>query len=64
MANTANATGPKTPPPDGNPTFPSEIKSTPNAVGIAVISENMHTVGTKYVNFSFIPTICSTASFT
>jgi hypothetical protein len=51
MANTANATGPKTPP----PTFPPEIKSTPNAVGTAVVSENISAVGTKCVNFSSAP---------
>jgi hypothetical protein len=50
MANAANATVHKTPPPAG--VLSPEIKSTPNAVGTAVISENMNTIGTKYVDFS------------
>ncbi|OAX31445.1 hypothetical protein K503DRAFT_777572, partial [Rhizopogon vinicolor AM-OR11-026] len=47
MANTGNATGPKTPPPDDIPLFSSEIKSTPNSVGTAVVRESFNTLGTN-----------------
>ncbi|OJA20354.1 hypothetical protein AZE42_12668, partial [Rhizopogon vesiculosus] len=47
MANTANATGPKTPPPDGITLFPPEIKSTPNSVGTPVVREGINTLGTN-----------------
>jgi hypothetical protein len=50
MPDTAGATGPKTPPRGRDVAPSSEIKSTPIAEGTAAISENVGTLGAKYVS--------------
>ncbi|KAG1748447.1 uncharacterized protein EDB91DRAFT_879466 [Suillus paluster] len=49
MVDTPGVTAPKTPP--HGVTAASQLKSTPNAVGSAAISEHISTVGTEYVPF-------------
>lgn len=51
MADTSDATGPKTPP-GSSSLFPPEIKSTPNAVGSASMSENIGALGAECVTFN------------
>lgn len=56
LNSTASAAGSKIPLPGGDSIFPPKIVSTPNAVGTAVVSENMQTVGVECVDFSFTVT--------
>jgi hypothetical protein len=52
-SSTSNATGPTTPPPGtSSPDFVPELKSTPSAVGTAVVSEYIGALGIEYVDIS------------
>jgi hypothetical protein len=54
MANDADATAPVTSTPPRNSGLPVDVKSTPQVVGSAVISEHIDTLGVKCIR-SFVP---------